>query len=201
VKVVTENTKDNTMEHFSETIQGWCTYTNLYRSVVEQAKDGFHVVEVGAWKGMSVAFLAVEIINSGKDIRFDCVDTWLGAAEHLDKQSPFYEPLLEKEDGLYNHFLDNIKTVNHVVNIVRDESVRAATRYSEQSLDFVFIDASHDYISVCNDISAWLPKIKIGGCLAGHDIAYEPVRRAVYDTLGKDIIVLSSEDVWIYKIK
>lgn len=188
------------MKHFYNTIQGWCTYTGFYRSVVEQSKNGFHIVEVGTWKGMSAAFLAVEIVNSGKDIRFDCVDTWLGAEEHLDKQSRFYEPLLEIKDGLYNHFIDNIKPVSHLVNVVRDESVRAAAKYVDRSLDLVFIDASHDYENVCKDIAAWLPKIRKGGVLAGHDIAYEPVRLAVYDSLGSDIKVLSVEDVWVYNV-
>jgi len=28
--------------------------------------------------------MAVEIANSGKDIKFDCVDTWGGSVEHQE---------------------------------------------------------------------------------------------------------------------
>jgi predicted O-methyltransferase YrrM len=56
----------------------------------------------------------------------------------------------------------------------------AVKTYADESLDFVFIDGSHDYESVCKDIDAWLPKVKPFGILAGHDYRhYEGVRRAV----------------------
>ena len=60
------------VEHFEAKIAGWFTFPNFYRLLVEQAKENFHFVEVGTWKGKSAAFLAVEIINSGKTIHFDC---------------------------------------------------------------------------------------------------------------------------------
>lgn len=51
-------------------------------------------------------------------------------------------------------------------------SIYAATLVERNTLDFVFIDAQHDYQSVKNDIDLWLPKIKKGGFISGHD--YEP---------------------------
>jgi len=48
-------------------------------------------------------------------------------------------------------------------------SVEAAKDFLDGSLDFVYIDAAHDYISVKQDIEAWRPKIKSGGVLGGHD--------------------------------
>ena len=43
-----------------------------------------HFVEVGSYKGRSTSFMAVEIANSGKQIKFDCVDTWEGSPEHQE---------------------------------------------------------------------------------------------------------------------
>jgi len=37
------------------------------------------------------------------------------------------------------------------------------------SLDFVYLDAGHDYDSVKRDIAAWWPKVKPGGIFAGND--------------------------------
>lgn len=56
--------------------------------------------------------------------------------------------------------------------IIRAESVDAAGMIGDASLDFAFIDADHSYEGCAADIRAWLPKIKPGGWIGGHD--YEP---------------------------
>lgn len=188
------------LPHFHENIQGWFTFPAFYQQLVSESKDGYHFVEVGTWKGKSAAYMAVEIHNSNKKIKFDCVDSWEGSEEHIDKNSPFYEPLLEKENGLYNHFLENITPIKQIINPIRLKSTDAALLYPDQSLNCVFLDAAHDYDNVCKDIKSWLPKIKAGGILAGHDIMYEPIKRATSELLG-DVITLWSQDVWIFKNK
>ena len=58
--------------------------------------------------------------------------------------------------------------------------VRSAAAGMPSALDYVFLDAAHDYESIRDDIAAWWPKIKAGGWLAGHDYTdAEGVRRAV----------------------
>jgi hypothetical protein len=188
------------MEHFFYKIQGWFTYPNFYRSAVLQAKDGFHFVEIGSWKGSSAAFMGVEILNSGKKIQFDCVDTWEGSVEHkTDKTSQFYEPLLETKDALYEVFLKNIEPLKDIITPKRAPSVEGAKLYADDTLNFVFIDAAHDYENVFKDVKAWLPKVKQGGVLAGHDIHDEGIQKAVADVLGD--FKTTEEDVWYYKKK
>jgi len=55
---------------------------------------------------------------------------------------------------------------------LRNYSFDAAKLIPDNSLDFVFIDAQHDYDSCKKDIDLFLPKIKQGGLISGHD--YEP---------------------------
>ena len=55
------------------------------------------------------------------------------------------------------------------VETFRMESLAAAQKLQEQSLDFVYIDACHDYCSVFEDIDAYWPLVKPGGIMAGHD--------------------------------
>jgi glycosyltransferase involved in cell wall biosynthesis len=55
--------------HFYYNIQGWFDFGNLYYYVINSLPRDSHIVEVGAWKGKSSAFLAVEAINSGKNIK------------------------------------------------------------------------------------------------------------------------------------
>jgi hypothetical protein len=62
-----------------------------------------------------------------------------------------------------------MKPVAHLLAPVRATSREAATRYHDRSLDFVFLDAAHDYENVKADIVGWKRKIKPGGYLGGHD--------------------------------
>lgn len=167
------------MEHFYNRIQGWFDFQNHYTNMVNQAQDGAHFVEVGTWKGTSAAYMAVEIVNSGKKIRFDCVDTWKGSDEDWHKQDHHVQ-----QGTLYEHFLDNMKPVEGFYNPVRLTSVEAAAQYENRSLDFVFIDAGHTYEDVKADIIAWLPKVKKGGWIGGHDYPWcEGIRRACKELL------------------
>jgi cephalosporin hydroxylase len=171
------------MNHFYQNLgEDWFSYPGLYKKVVSDFPSGSHFVEVGSWKGRSSAFLAVEIINSGKNIKFDCVDTWKGGVEHQDMEEII-------NDQLYDIFLKNIENVKHIINPVRMTSLDASKLYEDESLDFVFIDASHEYEDVLDDLNAWYPKVKKGGTIAGHDyMVFEPVTRAVNEFFGTKIL-------------
>jgi predicted O-methyltransferase YrrM len=180
------------MEHFYKTLgENWFTYPTLYSNMVEKYPTNSHFVEVGTWKGMSAAYMAVEIINSNKDIKFDCIDIW----DYLDTQSDIPEGSFE---NLYEIFLNNISPVKHIINPIRELSWDGAKHYGDKSLDFVFIDAAHDYESVKKDINAWFSKVKDGGTIAGHDYAWcEDVRKAVHEFFDKkDIQVI--EGCWMF---
>ena len=54
------------MKHFYQDIQGWFDFQNLYKDMVRKHNNA-KFVEVGAWKGKSTCFLAVEILNQKKN--------------------------------------------------------------------------------------------------------------------------------------
>lgn len=155
------------MEHFYKNInsENWFGFEDVYSSMVSKFDSGSHFVEVGVWKGMSACFMAVEIINSGKEIKFDCVDTW----EYVETSKEISQ---HQFDRLFEIFQSNIEPVKDRIEIVKSLSWDGAERYDDCSLDFVFIDAAHDHESVIKDLTAWYPKIKIGGVIAGHDYHY-----------------------------
>ena len=154
------------MEHFFRQLEGWGDgILPVYQQAVKQAQSGAHFVEVGTWAGRSAAAMAVEIVNSGKKIRFDCVDTWKGAAHDVG----MCEEAANRD--VFEEFQENMRRggVHHLVHPVKKSSCRAARDYADESLDFIFIDAAHDQVSVEHDICAWWPKLKLGGTMAGHD--------------------------------
>lgn len=170
----------------------WFNYPELYSFMVKRFSSGSQFVEIGSWKGMSSAFMAVEIANSGKDIDFYCVDTWDGSVEH--KQYGM------NTTNLYDTFLDNMEPVKKYYKGIRAKSLQAVKQFEDNSLDFVFIDASHEYQDVRDDILAWLPKVKQGGVLAGHDYDnpdFPGVKLAVDDILGGKIS--TQETCWVYE--
>lgn len=189
-----EQLKINHIYHEPQFGENWFTYPNLYCDMVKKFPAGSKFVEVGCWKGKSTAFMCVEIANSNKNIDFYCVDTWEGSIEHKDNSTL---------NTLFETFLSNMNSLKNYYIPLKMTSIEASAKFKDNSLDFVFIDASHTYEDVKNDIINWLPKVKPGGILAGHDYYnneydYFPgVKRAVDEIFSKSKLILK-ENCWIY---
>lgn len=173
--------------------EDWFTYPELYSQFVNIVPNNSVIVEVGCWKGKSTAYLAVEIINSNKNIKIHAVDTWEGSPNEEYHTKDEYV----KSNTLYDLFLNNVKPVESVIIPLKMDSVEASKLYTDNTIDVVFIDANHAYEYVIKDIKAWLPKIKSGGILAGHDYGWTGVNKAVHELLGNNIT--TQEGCWIYK--
>ena len=69
------------------------------------------------------------------------------------------------------------------LTILQDVSWLAADKVKNGRLDFVFIDADHEYESVKKDIQAWTPKLKPGGMISGHDCEFPGVDQAINELI------------------
>lgn len=152
----------------------------LYNEVITKCPENSHFVEIGCFMGRSTVCMAQLIKSHNKSIKFDAVDHFKGSDEH-------YELLQNK--SLFDIFKQNMidAEVIDLVNVFPLDSVSASKLYEDNSLDFVFIDAAHDYKSVILDIQHWLPKVKINGILAGDDYLpklFPGVVRAVDEMFG-----------------
>lgn len=178
------------IEDFHKTIPGWCDFEPLYKRMVDTHDKGIFI-EVGCWKGQSTAYMAMEVLNQGKEkgIKFYCVDTWLGSGEHQGDKDV-------QAKTLYEVFLHNMKRVKGAFIPVQKDSIEAAKDFKDNSIDFLYLDASHEYEYVKEDILAWLPKIKKGGMIAGHDYGFDGVKDAVTEILPEHILEFNS--TWSY---
>lgn len=86
------------------------------------------------------------------------------------------------------------------VCMLRLPSVEAAQWIPGQSLDLVWIDADHRYEKVREDIDAWLPKVKPGRYIGGHDYDHWNldwgVKKAVLETFREERVHAPGDYAW-----
>ena len=97
---------------------------------------------------------------------------------------------------IYKRYRVNVSPYYDRVIEYRDYSQNVIGEVVNGSLDFVFIDAQHDYDSVKRDIELWRPKIKPGGLLCGHD--YQPKFQGLIQAVNECVEnpVLGGNDTW-----
>lgn len=122
------------------------------------AELGFALgVEVGTWRGQFA-----EILCKGNPaLKLYCVDPWKAYGGYTDFKS---QESLEWSYGRAQHRLAPYKC-----ELMRMPSLEGVTHFADGALDFVYVDGNHDFPNVVADIHAWLPKVRAGGILAGHD--------------------------------
>ena len=150
--------------------------------------------EVGVAEGLYSEILFQKIPN----LRLFEIDAW---EEYIGYEDYHAERLAQK------YINARLRLAPYNSHFIRDFSVDAAKKFKDESLDFVYIDAAHDYEHVKEDLQAWHPKVKHGGIVAGHDYGYVRVYgvvKAVNEwTTNKKIhplIILkkSSTKSWLY---
>jgi predicted O-methyltransferase YrrM len=146
------------VEHFYQGIDGNFTFPDVYKlaaSLPRGVGRTLACVEIGVANGRSAAFLAAELINAG----------------HVHPQLG----LVDNSGGNLSTAAHNLLPVAGLVDMhaLCGNSWDMAGAYQDASLDFVFVDGEHAYEAVKKDIAAWLPKVRPGGILAGHDYVHE----------------------------
>jgi serine/threonine protein kinase len=102
--------------------------------MVDVAEDGDLFVEIGSFKGRSSAFMAVEIANSGKKIKFDCIDPFellSHYAESAKGQPEIFEGYSSED------FLKRMEPANGYFNMIKMTSEEASKLYEDESIDFI----------------------------------------------------------------
>lgn len=76
----------------------------------------------------------------------------------------------------------NLKKFGKRVVMLREESVNAADKFEDESVDFIFVDGDHSYDATLSDCMRYYPKLKKGGIFCGHDYqTLEDVKRSIDD--------------------
>lgn len=134
----------------------------LYSLATKRAKKDTVFVEIGSWSGHSTSMIASAIKALGGHL--SCVDHWKGSeGTELLK--------LAKDNNVYEIFANNMKGSglwDYITPLVMS-SKEAVAKFEDKSIDFLFLDGDHRYEQFKEDLVMWLPKMKVGGIICGHD--------------------------------
>lgn len=153
--------------------------------LIERVPTRNLMVEVGSLAGFSTRIFS---------LYFDKVISVDPYIPNYDKDdiNANHERLMIAKDIFTIRFFDDPK-----VKQIRKKSTEASTEFGLNSIDFIYLDAGHDYKSVRDDIQAWLPKLKTSAFIAGDDYDWPGVRQAVEDLLPEHEVISGR---WIAKI-
>jgi hypothetical protein len=120
---------------------------------------GYRVgAEIGVWEGE----FSEQLCKGIQGLRLTCVDPWMA--------SPSYNDPKNDAGRLAAAYQETVTRLTpYDCQILRMTSLEAAERVPAGSLDFVYIDGNHGRKAVAADLAAWVPKVRSGGIVAGHD--------------------------------
>lgn len=114
-----------------------------------------------------------------------------------------FVPYLDGTVGTQTNYLANSeKTIQKLaehqnVIFIRKYSADALTDIPKE-VDFIYIDGNHNYEYVLGDLHNYFPLVRSKGVIAGHDVDWPPVKKAVDDfCLTKNITPLAKSPDWI----
>lgn len=146
-------------------VEGWLgdrEAWSLHRAVATLPGAGpVTVVEIGSWKGRSTIALATAVIARPAAGVVVAVDPHRGGVAHR---------LLGEEDT-FDQFLANLERagVTDVVHPIRATSEAARGRIPDDSVHMLFVDGSHRFEDVLDDIDAWESALRPMARVAFHD--------------------------------
>lgn len=144
--------------------------------------------EVGVKAGENLSY----ILEHSKIEKMYAVDPWVEQPGETEDYKNWNLP------EIYQTCLNRIEPYKDRVEIIREFSVPAAKIVPD--VDFVFIDAQHNYKNLMQDIKAWKDKCKF---LSGHDYwdQFPGIEQAVNESFPKDKIGLGPNTCWYVWMK
>lgn len=125
---------------------------------------GFRLgAEIGVNKGSN----ALRFNRANPECKLYCIDPWA----LYDGMNDFTDDAERKDAyALAKQKLDPIDNIE----IIRESSMDALRHFEDESFDFVYIDANHEWPYVTQDIFYWAQKVRKGGIVSGHDYLTNP---------------------------
>lgn len=128
-------------------------------------------VEIGTFTGSMAEIIADSMHPEGHLIT---IDSYLVRPEvHWGNSRGKITPVTFTVGEAILQATNRLEPYRSKVTQIIGDSVKVSEMIKDKSLDLIFIDGAHDYKSVMADLQAWLPKLKPGGTMSGHDYNFQ----------------------------
>ena len=150
-------------------------------------------VEVGVHKG----HFSEHILANSNIEKFYSIDAWMedeDATKAVRKRCEH-----GKMELCYQETVAKLSKFGDRSVIIKDLSENAVKQFEDESLDFIYLDASHMFTGFTLDLINWWGKLKWGGTFAGHDYWRKYRYDVMYVTNGfcmekKQFLFLTTEE-------
>lgn len=156
----------------------------LYDLIKENIQPNYTICEIGSFRGVSSSLFA-EFCKT-----VYCIDPWVPYSNNIDVVN---QGMIDDAEREFNERSENYTNIIKI----KSSSLEACKTFDDNYFDLVYVDGSHSYNDVKNDIVNWLPKIKQSGFISGHDFYHESIKRAIFETIGLEDIKTYSDSSWL----
>jgi hypothetical protein len=178
-------------------ITGWNGLSIVFEDFIKEVKPKI-IIEVGTWKGQSAINMGHLCKKYNLNTVIYCVDTWLGALEFWTNKNDVEHNLLCKHGypTIYYQFLSNVVHENlqdTIIPIPTPSNIGSKILIRKNiKADLIYIDGSHEYEDVLQDIKNYSCLLNLNGIMFGDDYnkSWPGVKQAVdeYVNNNKNII-------------
>lgn len=117
----------------------------------------------GAEIGTEQGVYSEVLLSANPNLMLYSIDAWHAYKGYRDHTRQ------EKLDRFYQITKDRLAKFGDRSMMLKMFSMDAVKQCKDESLDFVYIDANHDFINATQDIYYWSKKVRKGGIISGHD--------------------------------
>jgi hypothetical protein len=158
---------------YPDDLEGWGSTHPIFHTLIDAVRPRT-IVEVGSWKGASAIHMAQTAGSLGLRPTVICIDTWLGTFESY--AWPHTQNSLLPRNGwplVYYQFLANVVRTGYGEQIVplpqTSQIGLRLIRNSGIKPELIYVDASHDYIDVKQDLETSWECVAENGIIFGDD--------------------------------
>ncbi|KAF4747636.1 hypothetical protein FOZ63_031629 [Perkinsus olseni] len=167
----------------------WDTAIALLEEMAVHRGPNLAVVEIGVFSGHFSDF----VLGALPNVTLIGIDPYYGDDGTFPPELAHLDPVM-----VYEQTKERYSKYGERAKLWATTSKEASRVIPDESVDLIFIDGCHEYDCVREDIDLWLPKLRPGGIMSGHDFSDKwpgVVRRVNEIRTGQDLF-LGMDFMW-----